>query len=156
MNQAWKEWIECEEMNKKGISHVSNQTPQRSIGHDNGTLNSRKICISVATLLSEKEAKIGYGITAQNNQGEVVAAWALVECRKGIKGMKEAEAIKLALIKAKGEGWTTVKCFSCCSRIIHEVTAMNSEGALLGTHLGDILNFRTLFGDITFGIGKHR
>ncbi|KAL3509770.1 hypothetical protein ACH5RR_029171 [Cinchona calisaya] len=96
----------CPQMinNCSGMELSSDQTLQSPTGHDNGTISSRKISISVATLLSEKEGKVGYRITAQNNPGEVVVDWALVERRKGIKELEEDEAIKLALIKGKGEG----------------------------------------------------
>ncbi|KAL3506601.1 hypothetical protein ACH5RR_031983 [Cinchona calisaya] len=122
------------------IGNTNQESQQQSLDLHPGILR-----IATAVKVREQENKVGIGIVAFTNNDEVSTTWAMVERRKGIKQMEEAEAVKMALIKASEEGWRKIVIQSSNKNLVYKLCRKCRDDNVLGTILDDILNLTTLF-----------
>ncbi|KAL3509310.1 hypothetical protein ACH5RR_028711 [Cinchona calisaya] len=87
----------------------------------------------------------GFSDTGQRRgNSKVFKVWALKECKEELAKVDEAEAVKLAMIKAIQKGWGNVIIYTKSSRLIKKFKKFDCN-ALIGTILEDLFNLSGLF-----------
>ncbi|XP_027109105.1 uncharacterized protein [Coffea arabica] len=153
-NKAIHEWSEYKEV---------------SIGEDKTEENGEKqvakssrwhpppqgfIKLNSDAVLEQKERRIGWGVVARREDGEIVGAWAGGERRDENPTVEEALAIRKAVIKAKQSGWNEDVIQSDCKQMVDKLKDMNAEDSVTGTILIDILKLSQGFDECCFSFVK--
>ena len=97
------------------------------------------IKLNTDAALVVKDRRIGWGVVARKEDGEVVGAWAGSESRNGIPAVEEAFAIREAVIKARLCGWNKVEIQSDCKLLVDKLRERNVDDPITGTILSDVL-----------------
>ncbi|XP_027082670.1 uncharacterized protein [Coffea arabica] len=88
---------------------------------------------------NKEDRRIGWGVVARREDGEIVGAWAGGESRNGIPTVEEALAIRKAVIKAKLCGWNKVEIQSDCKLLVDKLRGRDMDDPVTGTILHDVL-----------------
>ncbi|KAL3499093.1 hypothetical protein ACH5RR_041825 [Cinchona calisaya] len=145
VNRACKEWSEWEESNAQTEKRNNNQTSDINCEAVEEFWNKEAVHIVTAVDVQVNSGCTSVGIAALNGEAVTIKAWAYKESRIRILEVEEAEAVKIAMIKAAQEGWTKIVIHANSRRLLKKFNQGDCSDLLLSTSLGDILNLKEMF-----------
>ncbi|XP_027157659.1 uncharacterized protein LOC113759290 [Coffea eugenioides] len=133
-SKAVQEWAEYTDV-RKGVANAEERKKEQVAGVSSW-LPPPQGCIKLNTdaALVLKDRRIGWGVVARKEDGEVVGAWAAGESRNGIPVVEEALAIRKAVIKARLCGWNKVEIQSDCKLMVDKLRERNVDDPVTGPY----------------------
>ena len=93
---------------------------------------------------------MGIGITAQNTQSQICAAWVLKERSTGSVTLDHFLALQLALYKIMAQGWLYITIQTSCFQVLQLIKSQASRDIRLAAHLEDIRDISSMFRRCSF------
>ncbi|KAL3532952.1 hypothetical protein ACH5RR_006473 [Cinchona calisaya] len=103
------------------------------------------IVINIVGKVDRRKNRAGIGLGCPNVEGKLLYTWAEGFDYVADNPILEAEAVRLAFLKAKAAGWTRVKLLRTNQAIVKKVNDNLVEDVQLATLLEDISNLKDLF-----------
>ena len=110
--------------------------------------------LNVDATLSTVEGVIGWGVVARQGKGELLKAWAGRGERHTEAVVEEANAIRLALVKAGRMGWRKIVVQSDCKGVVEGIRTGCKKEPKVGAIVGDILRLKNQFEKCYFSFVK--
>ncbi|KAL3514327.1 hypothetical protein ACH5RR_027044 [Cinchona calisaya] len=146
INTTLSEWLEFNSVRQIEALSISNTGEQHNI-NNLVQYEIDRTSLMVMAKINVKIRKVRIRVVAVNINSQMTIGCALVEHRVSEQLIEKAKAIRLALIKAKEEGWRKVTILTSCRTPAHKLTKGSNEDALIGIILEDIINLKLLFDD---------
>nr|XP_027086544.1 uncharacterized protein LOC113708281 [Coffea arabica] len=115
---------------------------------------SDEMQIRISTQVHESTNRIGTGIIATNFNQQLVAAWALTDRKARNQLQNVAEAVKMAIIKARQQQWQKITVYIPSSQLLKGLTEGIAKDIKLATLTDDINNLRALFLKCSFCLDR--
>ncbi|XP_071933891.1 uncharacterized protein [Coffea arabica] len=149
VNKAQQEWQEQ-------VSAWSNEimTPEDA-GREGGEVEpvevrSDEVQIKISTSVQEQTKCVGIGILAINHSHQVMSAWGLID-RKAVNQLQTiAEAVKMAIIKARHQQWQKITVHVPSPQLLKVIMSGVAKDIKMSTLADDINNLRALFQKCSF------
>ncbi|XP_071921851.1 uncharacterized protein [Coffea arabica] len=110
--------------------------------------------IRISTQVQEPTNRIGTGIIATNFNHQLVAAWALIDRKARNQVQNIAEAVKMAIIKAKQQQWQKITVYIPSPQLLKGLTEGIAKDIKMATLTDDINNLRALFQKCSFCLDR--
>lgn len=113
-----------------------------------------RIKVNTDAALAQEEGRAGWGVVARDRAGKILSAWAVPRKICSEAAMKEALAVREAMIMAERKGWKMVEFESDCKSNIDNL--LNEEGMQLADTavLSDIRKLKYKFDKCCFSFTK--
>ncbi|XP_027181659.1 uncharacterized protein LOC113780035 [Coffea eugenioides] len=113
-----------------------------------------EIQIRISTKVQDQTNRVGMGIFASTFNNQWVAAWALID-RKTMNQMQStAEAVKMAIIKARHQQWKEIVVHIPCPQLLKMIKERMAKDIKMATLIDDINDLRSLFQKCSFCLDR--
>ncbi|XP_027181770.1 uncharacterized protein LOC113780156 [Coffea eugenioides] len=150
ITKAVKEWEEFQQAQRieqqLSISETETAEVQDEMVGENDNIRT----ISIAVGQHTEGQNMGIGITVQNTQSQICAAWALKERSTGSVTLDHFLALQLTLCKIMAQGWQYIKILLSCSQVLRLIKCQASRDMCIAGHLEDIRHISSLFRRCSF------
>lgn len=153
--KALKEWVEFDDANKgKEPRKITQETEVQQWTDQHQNEGGMRMLLKIHTQQDQSQSIVGIGITATDNFGQVQAAWALRERMSGDPLQDQAEAVRLALLKAANQGWRHIKVELDNRRLVESIMDSRYNNWRVSTLIGDIQSICNLFHQCSFSFAN--
>ncbi|XP_027150180.1 uncharacterized protein LOC113750404 [Coffea eugenioides] len=117
-------------------------------------VRSDEMHIRISTSVQKQTNSVGTGILATNFSHQVVLAWALID-RKTMNQLQTiAEAVKMAIIKARHQQWQKITVHIPSPQLLKVITTGVAKDIKMSTLADDNNNLRALFQKCSFCLDR--
>lgn len=158
IEKAQMEWLEYYEANKGAEPRKS--TREIAVQHrtnQNDHEEQWKMQLEILTQQNKDQLVVGIGIMATDSSGQLQAAWMIRERRSGDSLQDQAEAVKLAMIKAANQGWRHIQIEVDNKKLFEYIQRSGHKNSRVAALIDDIQSSSRLFRLCSFSfvdIGK--
>ncbi|XP_071903090.1 uncharacterized protein [Coffea arabica] len=153
IQKAVKGWTEFEEANKGKENRKNTQGTEFlecAEQDQRQSENQARLMIKVHTHQDRRQQMVGIGVTVTDLAGCLQASWALRERMLGDTKQDLAGAVRLALLNAINQGWTSIKVELEDSELVECIKHTRTNNQQLATLVEDIHSISNLFQKCTF------
>ncbi|KAL3503851.1 hypothetical protein ACH5RR_033692 [Cinchona calisaya] len=104
-----------------------------------------KIRVNVDAALKLQETKVAWGIVASDEAGKLIKAWGIPKSECSNPKMKEANTIRMALVKACEEQWKQIEVQSDYKSVVDHINRKNTNYAVIEYILKDSVDMQNGF-----------
>ncbi|XP_027177933.1 uncharacterized protein LOC113777087 [Coffea eugenioides] len=144
VQNAQQEWQEqATDQSKQKMTLEDAERDEVEVDPEEAGRNESQIRIS--TKVQEQSNRVGMGFIASNFNNQLVAAWALIDKKIGNQMQSTAEAVKMAIIKARQQQWKEIIVHIPNSQLLKMITERMDKDIKMATVIDDINDLRSLF-----------
>lgn len=136
MNKAMQEWLEYKEANESNDKHE-----KKAVQSDEEIRKWKSpppgfITLNTDAALIKDKRRTGWGVIARGGDGKLKEVWAGSASRLGEPAIEGALVIRMALVKARQQGWNKVVIQSDCKVIIDKLNEKELDDQAAGVVFG--------------------
>ena len=153
IQKAVKEWMEFDVANKGKETRKNTQGTEilERVEQDQSQReNQARLMIKVHTHQDRRQHMVGIEITATDSAGSLQAIWALRERMSGDTKQDQAGAVRLALLNAISQGWTSIKVELEDRELVECIKHTRTSNQQMATLVEDIQYISNLFQKCSF------
>ncbi|CDP09717.1 unnamed protein product [Coffea canephora] len=154
IKKALQEWQEqASAWREEKSTPVEAERDRETAETDEGGRDEMQIRLS--THVQEQTNRVGTGIIATNFNHQLVSAWALTDRYAGSHLQTSAEAVKMAIIKARQLQWQKITVHLLSPQLLKMITNGLAKDIKMATLTDDINSLRALFQKCSFCLDRN-
>lgn len=150
VHKAVGEWREYQEATRNLEESEGERAMEETVGAKWMPPAKGSIKINTDAAFNKIKKQAGWGLAARNDEGRLIATWAIPRmCSRNAK-MEEAMVIRKALEIALLEGWERVQVESDCKVVVDKLREQDWNDKWIGSLLEDIATMSSKFEECCF------